>query len=211
MANSNSTILPPRFKDITGHTFGKWTALEFHSRVRGYTWWLCRCECGKEKPVRVSDLRNGQSHSCVKCARVAQGTHGKTDTPEYRVWAGIKQRCHNPNDTGYARYGAIGITVCDEWQSFEAFYRDMGQKPSPKHTLERLDNSLGYSKENCTWATWKEQARNKRTNRMLTFDGKTMCVAAWAEEVGIRAQNIIERLRLGWTVERALTTPVQKR
>jgi len=137
-------------------------------------------------------------------------THGKTESPEYRVWGSMIKRCCNPKANRYDRYGGRGISVCERWQSFEAFFEDMGPRPSPKHSIERRNNDGNYEKANCYWATWKEQARNKRTSRMLEFNGKTMCLAAWAEETGIASKVLCLRLRIGWSIERALTTPVQK-
>lgn len=103
--------------------------------------------------------------------------HGYYLSPEYNTWKGMKARCSNPKATGYERYGGKGITVCSEWfQSFEAFHRDMGDRPAGT-TLERCDGTKGYFKENCRWATRKEQGNNRITNRLFTFEGKTMTMA----------------------------------
>jgi hypothetical protein len=122
----------------------------------------------------------------------------------YRIWKGIKARCHNTKDSAWPDYGGRGITVCDRWRdSFESFAKDMGE-PAGRATIERIDNSKGYSPENCRWATYKEQARNTRRNRVLTHNGETMCMSAWAEKLNVSPHLIKDRLSLGWSVDKAL-------
>ena len=119
-------------------------------------------------------------------------------------------RCNNKNDTRYQWYGGRGITVCDRWSKFENFLADMGERPE-KMTLDRIDTNGNYCPENCRWATNKQQHRNKRSNRLLTHDGETKCVAEWAETVGISQGALASRIDVyGWSVEKALTTPVRK-
>jgi len=137
--------------------------------------------------------------------------HGMKHTPEYSVWQGMLNRCRNKHRIAHSNYGARGITVCVEWQFFTKFYRDMGPRPSSKHTLERIDNALGYLKDNCIWATRVAQNRNKRTNRVIVWQGEARCVAEWAEVLGINYKTLVWRLRYGWSVERAFTTPVKHR
>lgn len=149
---------------------------------------------------------------CRRCgstfAHEANRTHGLTDSPEYRAWHCMKQRCHNPTDAAYPLYGGRGIEVCDRWKnSFELFLADMGPRPTPDHTLERTDNELGYGPGNCRWATQMEQCRNTRHNHTVTWDGKTFCLTDWAIHLGIKKTTLGMRLRSGWSVERALTTP----
>lgn len=125
----------------------------------------------------------------------------------------MKTRCSRSTDPGYKNYGGRGITVCDRWlESFENFLADMGEPPTPKHSLERVDNDSGYSKENCKWATRAEQLRNKRTNRWISYRGRTMCLEDWAREVGITNHGLAGRIdKSGWSIERALTTPPKRR
>ena len=135
--------------------------------------------------------------------------HGMKDTPEWRVWASLRGRCNSQTHKAYHNYGDRGITVCERWESFENFLEDMGERPSSKHSIDRIDNDGPYSPENCRWATRNEQNRNKRTNRLLTHGGKTLCLAAWAEELSINYMTLLGRLKFGWSVEQAITTPVQ--
>ena len=170
----------------------------------------CECDCGNVTDVRIDSLRSGATKSCgclQKERQAASATkHGMNGTPEYNIWQGINQRCSNPSARDFHRYGGRGITVCDRWQkSFSDFFADMGPRPSPDHTIDRIDNDKGYSPENCRWTTWKVQHRNRRDNRLLTFDGRTLCLAAWAEETGIGYQVLYGRLARGYTVEQALT------
>lgn len=133
--------------------------------------------------------------------------------PEYKAWCHLKERCLNPSHPSYHNYGGRGIGVCDEWRdSFEAFYRDMGPRPSDEHTLDRIDNDKGYCKENCRWATWKEQADNRRTSRHHEIDGKSLAQTDWARANGIPQCTISLRLKRGWGAERALSEkPVDHR
>lgn len=132
--------------------------------------------------------------------------NGLSNTPEWRAWWDARRRCTVTTAKHYADYGGRGITVCERWESFEAFLADMGSRPDG-HSLERRDNSLGYSPENCYWATPKEQLRNTRKNKYLTWNGKTQCLSAWAEEVGLERHTLKSRINSGWTLDRALTTP----
>jgi hypothetical protein len=135
-----------------------------------------------------------------------------TDTPEHRAWCAIKTRCSNENLPYYEDYGGRGIRVCKRWRlSFPKFFADMGPRPSSKHSIERKDNDGNYEPGNCIWATPNQQARNKRDTKRLTFRGIIRAMADWSEVVGIPSQVIGDRLRLGWSVERALTQALCRR
>jgi hypothetical protein len=206
MSDTHSNRRNRRFIDLAGQRFGKWTVVD---EAVGYrpplTYWNVLCDCGKRGVVPGPAMRRGRSSCCTSC-RVT--SHGKSNSPEYMIWRGMRSRCANPSHKQYADYGERGITICAEWDSFDVFYADMGQRPSPKHTLERKDNNLGYSKDNCKWATWEEQSRNKRSNRLITAFGKTQCLVEWSTETGLHVKTISNRIDRGWTVERALTQPV---
>lgn len=191
----------------TGEKFGRLTALSFAFRdSRSNQHWECVCDCGTKKIIRGNNLVSGDTQSCG-CLKT---THGKYGTPEYNIWINMKDRCYNPNYPGYKNYGGRGITVCWRWRdNFSAFYADMGFRPEGK-TLDRKDNDGNYSKENCRWATQKEQNRNRRDNRIVEFNGKRQCMAAWAEEVGLKRQTLWYRLKNGWSMSRALTEKVNR-
>jgi hypothetical protein len=143
---------------------------------------------------------------------------------EYGIWANVLTRCLNKNCEAYPRYGGRGITVCDRWTpqgprysrtgrrvAFMNFMEDMGERPSTRHTIERRNNNLGYSKQNCYWATYTEQANNRRTNRLLTYRGQTMTVAQWCKELKFSQSTVYTRLADGWSVSDALSTPTKRR
>lgn len=130
---------------------------------------------------------------------------------EYEAWRGMKRRCTNPKDKKYKYYGGRGITFCPRWSKYSAFFSDMGFKPTPEHTLDRIDSNGNYQPDNCRWATWLEQENNRRDNRFLTHDGQTMTVAQWAREIGMKPARLTLRLWRGWSVDRALTQKPRRR
>jgi len=130
-------------------------------------------------------------------------------TKEYSAWHNIIDRCTNKNHKQFEHYGGSGIAICEEWrESFETFYNYIGPAPSPKHSIDRIDNSGNYEPGNVRWATWIEQARNKRNNRLLTYNEETLCAAEWSRKLDIKVQTLRTRLRRGWSAERALETPI---
>ena len=137
---------------------------------------------------------------------VSNYKHGKRRTRVYGVWTGIKNRCRNPNEPAYPNYGGRGIDVCERWNSFEAFYADMGD-PLPGQTIERVDNNKGYSPDNCIWADRITQARNRRNARIIELGGKRLSVPEWAELMGLPARTIRVRLSAGWPEDEAVMTP----
>jgi len=132
-----------------------------------------------------------------------------TDTPEWRAWHGMFDRCYRASYVHYHNYGGRGISVCQRWHgSFENFFADMGQRPGPKYSLDRIDTNGNYEPDNCRWATATQQNLNQRRTVMLTYNGVTLPLVEWAIEVGIHSETIRRRvLKYGWTTERALTTP----
>jgi hypothetical protein len=220
MAANDSIRRAHNFKDLTGKRFGRLTVLKLNGFVeqsskRIACWW-CQCQCGDRVVVMAGNLRKGNTRSCGCLARdvtkARLTTHGMTISAEYRSWSHLIGRCYNRTDRAYESYGGRGIIVCKRWRtSFEDFLEDMGPKPEGfRISIERRDNDGNYEKSNCYWGTPKQQSRNRRNNRMLTFDGRTQCLGAWAEEIGISQDVLRARLlKLGWSVERALTTPVR--
>jgi hypothetical protein len=195
-----------RFIDIAGQKFGRLTAVRSVSKD-GRHHWLCNCDCGKQSVVSGKHIRTGHTRSCG-CLYM---DHDLTHTPEYRTWANMLSRCRNAKVPNYPQYGGRGIAVCDRWLDFMNFYSDMGPRPSKQHSLDRIKNSGGYEPGNCRWATDLEQMRNTRYNRNLTFNGQTKCISEWAEIAGMGFGTLYHRLyRYGWSVERALTTPIKR-
>ena len=136
-------------------------------------------------------------------------THNKSLSPEFRTWAAMKTRCTNPNQRQWKDYGGRGITLCERWlNSFENFYEDVGSKPGPKFSIDRIKNDKGYEPGNVRWATKEEQWQNKRTSHFMTFNGKTQCLAEWAKETGL-GSALMQRILRGWTVEEALSIPLR--
>lgn len=198
--------------DLTGKKFGNWTVLgPAVVTNKRHPKWNCLCKCGTRRPVFAQSLRSGASKGCgctvARMASERSRKHGKSHTSLYKAWAGMKDRCFNPNNLHYAEYGGRGITVCDRWRdSFSNFIADMGDR-KPGLTIERIDNDGNYEPGNCKWATRKEQQRNRRVCNNLTFNGETLCVSEWAERIGLKHETLRGRLSRGWSVEKALTTP----
>lgn len=137
-------------------------------------------------------------------------SHGLSYTPEYRAWQQMVRRCHNPEHPAYANYGGRGILVCDEWrEDVTAFVADMGERPSPAHELDRIDNDRGYFPGNVRWTDRVTNSRNRRSNRVLEIDGFSQPVTAWAEEYGVKRNTISKRLAAGWPPEQAVKTPAR--
>lgn len=173
--------------------------------------WVCRCICGAEKLVEASKLTSGHIASCgcegkirrTRAARAVLITHGASGTLQYVAWQLMHDRCSNPNNENYHRYGARGIKVCERWRSYELFLADMGPRP-PGLTLDRMDNDGGYRPDNCRWATRQQQSRNQSCNRRITAHGETRVLVEWAELSGIPRERIANRLKRGWIPERAI-------
>jgi len=177
----------------------------------------CQCDCGKAKLIDSCSLRGGLTRSCgcLHNEQVAsrEFKHGHTAggvwSAEYRTWKNMVARCSKPNANHYHRYGGRGIKVCKRWLSFPMFVKDIGLKPTPEHSIERRDNDGDYKSSNCYWALRSEQHRNKSSNHLVTFDGKTKPVVDWAPEVGLKYGTLLARLNRGWPVEAALFRPLR--
>ena len=199
-----------RFINCTGKKFGRLTAVEYRGRKRRTSLWLCECTCGDRREYPLNNLRSGHTKSCgclnSDLTALRNQTHGWRHTPTYNSWACMLSRCMNATAQDYPNYGGRGICVVDSWFDFENFLVDMGIKP-PGMSLDRRDNDGDYGPDNCRWATLKEQARNKRTNRVLAAFGREQCLAAWAEEYEISDSVISRRIKRGWSVEEAIAVP----
>jgi hypothetical protein len=185
----------------SGSVFGRLTVVRrVENHACGEVQYQCLCSCGAVTVVRSLLLRHGRTRSCGCLVRENKGSppkHGMCNTGAYRSWAQMKSRCSNPRHHAYASYGGRGITVCDRWQSFEAFLADMGDRPKGM-TLDRYPDVNGnYELANCRWATPREQQGNRRVNRILTIDGESKTIADWARTLNAPRSRIIHCLNSG--------------
>lgn len=178
----------------------------------------CLCDCGQIIEARKYDLLRGYIQSCGCLAkemaaekmRTLSTQHGDWGSKEWNSWHSMHERCLRQEAMGYENYGGRGISICKRWlnvergMGFANFLQDMGRAPSSEHTLDRIDSEGNYEPSNTRWATKKEQARNRRTNRLITAFGRTQCLAAWAEESGWSSTTISLRLLKGWSPEKAV-------
>lgn len=167
------------------------------------------CRCGNVFTAKIRDVLIEDTTSCGCFAKENMSrikkTHGMSGSNYYTVWVNIRQRCYNPNSQAYKNYGGRGIKMCDEWlNSFEQFKKDIGDKPSFNHSLDRIDNDKDYSKDNCRWATRKKQSNNRRGTIQLLYNGEVKSLTEWCECLGINYDRTKSRLRMGWSVEKAL-------
>jgi len=198
--------------DLTGQVFGRLTVTGSRSSIYGVSFWECTCTCGVVKPVRTYNLKAGitKSCSCLRNEPSPNRTHGMSRTKEGYIWSSMKSRCNNKNSRMYHAYGGRGIQVCERWQaSFEAFYADVGPRPSPKHSLDRIDNDGPYCPENCRWVTQKEQNNNRQYHVYITCYGKTLNEGQWAERLGLPRTTIQRRRGLGYCGE-CILAPCRK-
>lgn len=188
--------------DITGKKYN-------HLLVLGYlgnSKWNCKCDCGKEKIIKTTKITTGHTTSCGCIKKTNALKHGLTNTKEYHIWNNIKARCSNPNNLGYKNYGGRGIKICKEWEeSFENFLKDMGNCPVG-YSIERINNNKGYFKDNCKWASSKEQSLNRRSNNVITFNGEQKPLKQFCNELDKNYKKVFARItQLNWSIEDALT------
>jgi predicted SprT family Zn-dependent metalloprotease len=229
--DKNSTVFQKRphpkinnFKDMTGQRFGRLVALQYVYSEKNKAYWLFQCDCGNTHITHGAHARSGYSLSCGCLKKdkwlVARTKHGKAGSFIYGIWTGMKERCFNTKKDDFKNYGARGITICEHWKNdFVNFFTDMGNPPEGKYSIDRIDNDKHYScghcneclanswTANCRWATLSEQSVNKRSNRHLTLDGETKCVAEWARITGVPRDRIYGRKRSGWCDRCTLLLP----
>jgi len=178
------------FEDLTNKIFNGWKVIKYDGKLSGHSMWICNCKCGNFVRVCGSSLKDGRSKRCLKCSGNLRSKHGFTSTknkhPLYNIWISMLARCENPNSTNFHLYGARGIKVCDRWKDCRNFSEDMGLRPF-RYTIERIDNNGNYEPSNCRWASYEDQGKNKRNNRILSFEGKTQILGEWAKEWKVKA------------------------
>lgn len=207
--------MPKQAVDHTGKRYGSLVAL-YRTNDTRRAYWMCQCDCGNIRAMRISRVVAGIAMACGcmkgKCGtRHGHAVNGGT-TPTFKAWSSMRGRCNNPNGRGFKHYGGRGIQVCARWDKFENFLSDMGERPSNRHSLDRIDVNGNYEPNNCRWATNLVQNRNKTNNHVVEFRGKSQPVTAWAEEVGLPPHVIFSRLKNPkWTIERALMEPKRRR
>lgn len=204
--------------DMTGQKLGKLTVIKYVGSWGTQSRWLCKCECGNECIKPAGQLRKLQGLSCGCDTRqkfidaahrtIAKTKHGDCFSRLYFVWIDVRNRCNNPKDVGYKNYGARGIKVCDEWQNdyvaFKKWAMENGYNPNAKRgecTLDRIDNSKGYSPDNCRWANMTTQSNNRRNTVRLTFEGENHSLAEWSRITGITLQCLQGRVKANWPIE----------
>lgn len=199
--------------DLTGKRYGKLIVI---SKVG--VGWLCRCDCGGACQRRTGELNAGRRLRCSKCSiadRVGRLVRmRKAAVSSYpkllrKVWDAMKRRCYKPQDTFFKYYGGRGIKVCQEWLDAPTRFYDWAISHGYRTgvSIDRIDSDGDYSPDNCRWTTPKVQSLNRRSVKLLTWHGKTQCIAAWASELGVKKASVWYRFKSGWSVERVLGEP----
>lgn len=203
--------------DLTGRVFTRLVVIKrapstLSKKNKQTTRWVCSCSCNNIITTDSASLIRSKTRSCgclqKESIRYLATTHGQSKTKAYRVWKAMWSRCTNENVQAYSSYSLR--TPPDSWKSFSEFIKDMGQPPSTLHSIERINNNLPYSKNNCKWATPAEQNRNTKRTLAIVFNEETRCLKDWPKTIGIKYNVLRDRLAAGWSVERAFRTPVRK-
>ena len=198
------------FRDLTGSRFDRLLVIRrVPNPGNANLKWLCKCDCGNESMVQGGALKDGRVRSCGCLQKEVVTKHGMHKSKTYGTWTSMKDRCTNSSKKAFKYYGGRGISYCKEWEDFKNFLSDMGEKPDGT-SLDRINNNLGYSRDNCRWSTPKEQLRNTRITTYLKFRGVKKSVPEWAEEMGMSPVTLKGRINRGWSVKEALTRPVNK-
>lgn len=191
--------------------FGKLVCLQELPRLNGMRQWRVQCDCGTVFDTLQKSFLSGGSRKSCGCDKFHGNTHGLSNTPEYRHWINMISRCENPNTPGYEHYGGRGIRVCERWRiNFENFYSAMGQRPSKRHSLDRVRVNGHYEPGNCRWALPKTQSRNTRANRIVKVNGWDVTLAEAVERAVVPYNTVLYRLKRGWSLEDALVLPARK-
>ncbi len=209
--------------DLLNQRFGRLVVVAPSKSKNNETMWECKCDCGNIKIVSTSNLKAGRIKSCgcFKSDKLIKRntTHSQRHTFLYEVWKSLRQRCNNPKHASYYNYGGRGITICEEWnKSFQSFYDwayangyslEHQKDEVKKLTIDRIDVNGNYEPNNCRWVDRKTQARNTRITKFITFKGQTKPIVEWCEIYGIKRNSFDIRIKCGWSIEEALTTPIK--
>ena len=207
--------MPKGYKrDLVGQRFGKLVALRIDESMpssSGY-YWLCQCDCGNKKSIRMDALVSGRTNSCG-CIPTGKIKHGQSRSKLYGVWTAIKMRCYNPNEPAYCHYGMRGIRMCDEWHnSFQPFFDwAIEHGYSEGLTIDRIDNDGDYEPANCRWVTQRVQNSNRRDTVFIDWNGKSLSMREWSDITGMNIRTINYRYRAGWPPERIFTESVHSK
>lgn len=205
--------------NMIGKKFNRLLVIEEAERTKdNHIKWLCICDCGKKTVVDGRDLRANKTKSCgCLCKELIKINkphlkHGKRNLRIYHIWLNMKDRCNNKNNSNYKYYGERGINVCESWQrDFMTFYEwAMANGYQDNLTIDRIDVNGNYEPSNCRWITLEEQQNNKTNSRYITYDNKTYTISSWEKMQGFKRGLVRDRLKRGWTIERALTEKVKK-
>ena len=198
--------------DLTGEKFCLLTVDSYAKTENGYAYWNCTCDCGNKTIVRGSNLKSGEVKSCGCLTHrfSANRTHGESKSKLYRHWISMIYRCSKPNNHAYKWYGGRGISVCDEWKTYEGFKQWVQKtRPDESYTCERIDVNGDYCPQNCTWIPLNKQQNNRTTCIVIEYNGKRKNLTEWCKEYGIDYYLVHNRIyKLGWDFEKALFTPV---
>lgn len=207
----------PKKIDLVGKRFGRLIVIEECGRDKdGKIQYLCKCDCGNETVVRGYSLKRGDTTSCGCYARedaiIRNTKYSKEERILYDVWRSMKQRCNNKNKKDYPRYGGRGIRVCEEWNDYLSFYQwGIANGYEKGKQLDRINNDGNYEPSNCRWATIIENNNNKRNTKYFTIDKMTHTLTEWCQIYNVRRSTVEDRIKRGWEIEKALTTPLTKR
>lgn len=203
--------------NMVGYTFnGCVVVSKSDEHSSKYICWNCLCKCGNSFVASGANIRKGHTKSCgcyqKERASQVKKTHGKTNTRMFSIWQKMRARCSNNKSKDFKNYGGRGIKVCESWEtSFECFYEwSTNNGYTEKLTIDRIDVNGNYEPNNCRWVNRKIQNRNRTNNNIIEFRGEKLCLAEWSDKLGITYFTLSSRLKRGWSVERAFTTPVKK-
>ena len=199
---------------MIGRVFGRLTVLGYSHTKKARKFYNCACTCGNKALVCSQELKTGDTKSCGCLRREPSSSptfkHGLSGSRAYQSWIDMRNRCHRPDNHHYKNYGGRGIIICNRWSSFEAFFEDMGDRPTGLQ-LDRIDNDGNYEPSNCRWSTVKVNARNRTNNRIVTVNGETACLTEMAERYGINPISANYRLSKGWSHNDIFLIPVRRK